>query len=238
MAAIQYSIPRETLSHQDHQLQKWLLRTGATNVRPIYSPYDCEPDVVGTKYVVHFQIDPKNLLALLHQTDFVFDVKLHLDWDDVERLASRLARLIQARGVEYDILFGIARGGMHTALMLGQALPHGMTLTCHLKQYQETATDTEDVPPKIIHFPPRELFIGKKVLIADEVLDRGGSLRVATEEVRSCDAALVDTGVYHFKPKRNRTEIVPTYFVEETEEWVVYPWERFGKNHQKLLQYT
>lgn len=154
--------------------------------------------------------------------------KRYLTWDDVEHLSVRLARIIQDAKQDYDVLLGIARGGTIPATLLAQVLEHGMVLTAHLRRYEMGATDSEAMP-KILAFPQRELLYNKRVLVVDEVHDRGDSLVRVKQEVDTCESLLTHTAVLHFKPGRNRYgQFVPTYHVETTEDWIVYPWEVFA----------
>lgn len=154
--------------------------------------------------------------------------KRFLSWDDVERLTLRLARIIQAAKGDYDVLLGIARGGTIPATLLAQVLEHGMVLTAHLKRYETGQTDSE-VLPRIVAWPPAQQLCRKRILIIDEVHDRGHSIIRAMQEAELAEPKCIDTAVLHFKPGRNQYQrFRPTYLVETTADWIVYPWELFA----------
>jgi hypoxanthine phosphoribosyltransferase len=156
------------------------------------------------------------------------DIKHYLSWDDVEHLTLRLARIIEEAKGDYDVLLGIARGGTIPATLLAQVLEHGMVLTAHLKRYAKGQTKSE-VMPHIVAFPSVGQLRGKRVLIIDEVHDHGHSMDQTIREAVRSGASIIHTAVLHFKPSHNQfPNFRPTYFVEQTEDWIVYPWEVFA----------
>lgn len=54
-----------------------------------------------------------------------------------------------------------------------------------------------------------------KILIVDDIADTGITLEKFDD--------LGDTATLHYKP---RSSVKPTYYVEETSDWIVYPYEK------------
>lgn len=150
-----------------------------------------------------------------------------VSWSDIEAMTMDLARQILAANGDYDVIIGIARGGMIPASLLAKILPHGMILTAHLKRY-EPGTTQSTAFPQILAFPPDDLLFHKKVLIVDEVWDYGDTIIGALQRADRAEPHILHTAVLHFKPTRNRyPNARPTYAVEETADWIDYPWELF-----------
>lgn len=148
-------------------------------------------------------------------------------WPEIEAMTMDLARMIKAAGGDYDVIIGIARGGMIPASLLAKILPHGMILSAHLKRYEPGTTESTAFP-KILAFPYEEQLYHKKVLIVDEVWDYGDTIIGAVQRANLAEPHLLHTAVLHFKPTRNRyASARPTYAVEETADWIDYPWEVF-----------
>lgn len=161
-------------------------------------------------------------------------IRRPISWTETEALTDELVVKINAMNREYDVLLGIARGGMYVALMLSQVLDHGMTLTCHLKRYPRGATASEAMP-EIIAFPSAELLSEKRILLIDEVWEKGHSIIRARQEAERFEPKFVDTAVLHFKPGHNvYGQAQPTYYAEVTEDWIDYPWEQFAQRHAQL----
>ena len=59
-------------------------------------------------------------------------------------------------------------------------------------------------------------------LLVDDVSDSGRTLQVAIDLARLYGAREVRTATLYIKKK---TMLVPDYFVEEVDRWIVFPWE-------------
>jgi len=151
--------------------------------------------------------------------------RLHLSWEGLLALARRLAEALQEE--EFDLILGIARGGLIPTALLAQALSVRDILTAAVMFYEGEETLPE---PVFLQFPPDPLLFGKRVLVVDDVWDSGRTALAVKERVRQAGGVpLVAT--LHFKPGRNRVQDRPDFYAEETEAWVVYPWavEVWGK---------
>jgi len=65
---------------------------------------------------------------------------------------------------------------------------------------------------------------GKRVLVVDDVADDGGTLKGVVEfEVLPRNPLEVKTATLHMKPW---CRFKPDYYVEATDAWIIYPWEK------------
>lgn len=144
--------------------------------------------------------------------------RLSLSWEELLRLVRRLARGLQ--GEEFDLILGIARGGLIPTALLAQALGVRDLLTAAVMFYEGEDALPE---PVFLQFPPDPLLFGKRVLVVDDVWDSGRTAFAVKARVRQAGGfPLVAT--LHFKPGRNRVPDRPDFYAEATEAWVVYPW--------------
>jgi len=72
---------------------------------------------------------------------------------------------------------------------------------------------------------------GIKVLVVDDVADTGESLKVAVEHLDICGAKAIKTATIYYKPQ---SIFKPDFFIVQTEQWVVFPWERFETTRRLL----
>ncbi|WP_022798178.1 phosphoribosyltransferase [Thermus islandicus] len=144
--------------------------------------------------------------------------RLHLSWEDLLRLVRRLAE--EVSGEAFDLLLGVARGGLIPTALLAQALGVRDLLTAAVMFYE----GEEPLPePVFLQFPPDPLLFGRRVLVVDDVWESGRTAyAVKARVLRAGGTPLVAT--LHFKPGRNRVPDRPDFYAEETEAWVVYPW--------------
>lgn len=144
--------------------------------------------------------------------------RLHLSWEDLLRLVRRLAEALS--GEPFDLVLGVARGGLIPTALLAQALGARNILTAAVMFYEGEETLSE---PVFLQFPPDPLLFGKRVLVVDDVWDSGRTAFAVKARVRQAGGfPLVAT--LHFKPSRNQVPDEPDVYAEATEAWVVYPW--------------
>lgn len=144
--------------------------------------------------------------------------RLWLSWEDLLRLTRRLAD--QVREEEFDLLLGIARGGLIPTALLAQALSLREILTAAVMFYEGEETLPE---PVFLQFPPDPLLFGRRVLVVDDVWDSGRTALAVKARVRQAGGLPV-VATLHFKPSRNQVPDRPDFYGEAAEAWVVYPW--------------
>jgi hypoxanthine phosphoribosyltransferase len=71
-----------------------------------------------------------------------------------------------------------------------------------------------------------------RLLIVDDVFDSGRSIEAVFKVLRAkCRRNFpgdVRVATVYYKPSRNRTKLMPDYFVHEREDWLVFPHELCG----------
>lgn len=139
-------------------------------------------------------------------------------WDNIEEMCNKLVD----RCISYkpDWIIGISRGGLVPARLLSDILDISQVSIIRIEFYK-TIAETSGFPK--ITQPLQVDVKGKKVLLVDDVADTGRSLAVAKDHVKRAGAAEVKIASLHYKPK---SLIKPDFYVEETEKWIIYPWEK------------
>jgi uncharacterized protein len=155
----------------------------------------------------------------------------HVGWAAVEAMCEELVAMLAGR--EYDVILAVTRGGMVPATMLAQALEVRNVLTATVIFYtDEGDTFFGMAEPRFLSFPNPERLEGKRVLVVDDVWDSGRTAVAVRKRVERANAAVCDLCVLHFK--ENQTvfgDLRPQFFAAETDNWVVYPWERISPHH-------
>jgi hypothetical protein len=76
-------------------------------------------------------------------------------------------------------------------------------------------------------------------LLIDDVFDSGRSLEAVIAELkRRCKRNLPEKpriATVYYKPARNRTSLVPDYYVRDTDRWLVFPHEIQGLTREEIL---
>jgi len=151
----------------------------------------------------------------------VFDMEyLYLTWDRAYELSIKLAEMVRKDGFKPDIIVGIARGGWVVARVMSDFLDNDNIANVRIKFY---STLGETMKRPVITQPVSLDVKEKKVLLCDDVADTGYSLKIALEHLQSQNITELKTATLHLKPK---SIIIPDYWVEKTDRWIIYPWER------------
>ncbi|MFH1448296.1 MAG: phosphoribosyltransferase [Candidatus Micrarchaeota archaeon] len=143
-----------------------------------------------------------------------------LTWGRIEELCEELARQVRDSGFKPDVLVGVARGGWIPTRIISDILKVYKVASIGVVFYTSVGKTLEK--PKLT----QELNVdirGKRVLLVDDVSDSGESLLLAKQKVEALSPSELKTATLHYKP---RSKIKPDFFIKETEEWLVYPWER------------
>ena len=147
---------------------------------------------------------------------------LQLSWDDIQKLVEDLADKITASKFSPDVLVGIIRGGMTVAHLLSDVLGFTRIYPIGCSSYVDVAKrfDVKVYSPLAL-----ESLSGRSVLLVDDVADEGLTLKAVIEkEISPKKPREVRVATLHMKPW---CKFKPDYFVQVTDAWIVYPWERW-----------
>lgn len=145
--------------------------------------------------------------------------KLFVSWAEFGELERRLTEKVESKYHSIDVIVGIARGGMPSAISLSNwfNLPLDFIRTRSYNGINERGT------PELLsglHYDIND----KTVLLVDDISDSGDVLRFAINYIEK-----------EFRPKnvytatlfiKQGTGFKPDVYLEETDKWVVFPWEQ------------
>jgi hypothetical protein len=139
-----------------------------------------------------------------------------------------LAKRVRDSGFRPDLIIGVSRGGWAPARVLSDLLENAYTASIRIEFYLAPGvTARKPVISQAITVPVQ----GTNVLVVDDVSDTGESLKVAVEHLDSCGAKAIKTATLYYKP---RSIFKPDFFIVQTEQWIIFPWERL-ENTRRLL---
>jgi len=141
----------------------------------------------------------------------------YIGWAEYGSLTEALAEKVQSSGKVFDLVVGIARGGIPVAMVVSDRL--GVKIdTITVKSYSGIA---ERGSVRILT-TLTERVKGKSVLIVDDLVDQGDTMSSVKGFLRKSGAKEVETAVV-FKKPWSKTD--PDYYLESTEDWIVFPFE-------------
>lgn len=155
-----------------------------------------------------------------------------LTWDEVEEITDELAEKIKASGFQPDYIIGITDGGLIPLYFLIKKLGDIQNvLTISATSYDKDRK--KDL--KILYLPQVDLS-GKKVLLVDEIVETGDTLKkisdIIINQYQVAELKTVTLGV-----NTDKCEFYPDFYgIEEKGGWVVFPWEKadFPEYFQEL----
>lgn len=143
---------------------------------------------------------------------------LSVTWDHYHALAQRMAEIIlkDPQG-PYDEIVAIARGG----LTLGHLLSDYLRITISSITIQ-SYTDIKKQGELNITAGLAKIIKDKHVLLVDDIADTGKTLVRATAYLSEFNPSSIATATMFYKP---HCSVKPTYYAEETEKWILLPFE-------------
>lgn len=130
-----------------------------------------------------------------------------------------LAQQIKQADFTPDVIIGILRGGLEVTRTLSDLLEIKHVSTFGVGFYKGINETLKE--PQLT----QELLYdvkNKHVLLVDDVVDTGKSMAFAMKYLEMKKVNTYKTATIHYKPQ---AIYKPDFFVEETSNWIVYPWE-------------
>jgi hypoxanthine phosphoribosyltransferase len=141
----------------------------------------------------------------------------YIGWAEYGSLTEALAETVRSSGRTFDLVVGISRGGIPVAMVVSDRL--GVKIdTITVKSYSGI------VERGLVRILPTltEEITGKRVLLVDDLVDQGDTMIGVRSFLSEKGAKAVETAVLFRKPW-SKTQ--PDFFLETTEEWIVFPFE-------------
>lgn len=151
-------------------------------------------------------------------------------WEEIVDWSMHLAEIIRNDGYIPDIVVAVARGGFVPARLICDFLGVENLLSIQSQHWTEAAKMEEKA---ILRFPYKVNAEELKVLVVDDIVDTGETLKLARDYIRD-----------NWNPRDVRTAALqwispvakfkPDYYYIEVKEWTwfQYPWTRLEDTYQ------
>lgn len=144
----------------------------------------------------------------------------NLSWKQLEHLVKKLAREIHASDWKPQCLIGIIVGGVIPLALLADEFGTKDIATVSARSYSKKRQGKL----RITALPEIDLR-GKRVLLVDEIADKGTTLkRISEIFVRKYKVRELKTA--SLVVNRKNCKHWPDYHVLKTDKWVVFPWDK------------
>ena len=153
--------------------------------------------------------------------------KKRISWKRFHLLVKQLAAIVKEAGFVPDVIIGITRGGLVPLAIMGEIVGTKNVATISARSYDGVKKSELSVTAL-----PEIDMKGKRVLLVDEITDSGETFKKIAELIRK-----------RYEPKEVKTAVVvvnkahcnhwPDFFVQETEVWVVFPWQEWPRRKRR-----
>ncbi|MEJ2129669.1 MAG: phosphoribosyltransferase family protein [Woeseiaceae bacterium] len=166
--------------------------------------------------------------------------------DDLLRDSFRLAARISDSGFEPDFLVGLWRGGSAVGIAVQEGLEFLGVKTDHIAirtsyrgaaSYDEMVSRADSIRVHGLQYLLENLCSHHSMLIVDDVYSTGSSVKAVIDQLalktrRNLPQDIRIATVW-YRPGE-KTLRVPDYYVHETDEWLVLPYELSGLSVEEL----
>lgn len=162
----------------------------------------------------------------------------------------RLGKRIVDSGFEPDFMVGIWRGGSSVGIVVQECLQYFGVETDHISirtsyrgpaTYQSVIDNAESIRVHGLQYLFETMNADDRFLIVDDVYSSGLNVNAVLnrlkDKMRRNMPRDVRIAVPWYKPGNNRTGRVPDYYLHETDQWLVLPYELNGLTVEEIYRY-
>ncbi len=146
-------------------------------------------------------------------------------------------------GFRPSFIIGIWRGGTPVGIAVQEILDHLGVKTDHIairtSSYRGINKRDKNVRVHGLEYVTRRANWKDGLLIVDDVFDSGSSIKAVIKALQDRmrrnlpeDIRIVTPW---YKPKNNVTDIIPDYYMHETDQWLIFPHELDGLTREEIF---
>lgn len=142
----------------------------------------------------------------------------YLGWAEYGSLLENLAKKVSSHHPKFDLVIGIARGGIPVAMVVSDRLGARVDFI-NVKSYDGIGRRTK---PKILTTITEDVNC-ERVLLVDDIVDEGDTMVTVSKYLITKDPEAIKTAAIFTKPW---SSVRPDFSLGVVDSWVVFPYER------------
>ena len=170
--------------------------------------------------------------------------KLFIQSEELLKDSFNLAWQVYESGYRPNYIIGVWRGGAPIGIavqefldVLGVPSDHIAIRTSHYK-----GIDLRDSQVQVygLNYIIKQVESEDSLLIVDDVHDTGISIQKIISDLQTAckkNTPEIKVATPYFKPKKNKTERKPDFYIHETEKWLVFPHELEGLSIDEIIEF-
>lgn len=146
---------------------------------------------------------------------------IYFEWHELGHRLEGLAAEIGKNYRPHEVL-AIARGGLVPAVFLSHALGSIELSTISIVRNASDEKYSERLAPRLIRSDDLSHLKDKNVLIVDDIVGDGGTLRYAVDYVHDLEPGDIRTASLVVN---ENSALEPDFYSFKVDDWIVFPWE-------------
>jgi hypoxanthine phosphoribosyltransferase len=171
--------------------------------------------------------------------------KTFISAESLLRDSMELGLKVVRSGFRPSFLVGVWRGGAPIGIAVQEILEFNGIDCDHIairtSSYSGMDQQAKTVRVHAVDYLVSVLNADDALLLIDDVFDSGRSLEAVIAELRRrCRRNMpeqVRIATAYFKPARNRSSLMPDFYVKATDQWLVFPHEVDGLSREEILKH-
>jgi len=166
--------------------------------------------------------------------------KVFISANELLEKSFELARKIWDDGYYPNFLVGIWRGGTPPGIVIHEFFVYKGMKLYHTSIKTQSYTGIMSCGPVEIKGIEHVIDIinsEDRMLIVDDVFDTGQTMAEVVKAIKKKarkNTPEIRIGTVFYKPTRNQTDVVPDYYVEVNDNWLVFPHELEGLTKEEI----
>ena len=170
--------------------------------------------------------------------------KLFIQAEELLKDSFNLAWQVYESGYRPNYIIGVWRGGAPIGIavqefldVLGVPSDHIAIRTSHYKGIDERDNQVQVYG---LNYVIKQVESEDSLLIVDDVHDTGISIQKIILDLQTAckkNTPEIKVATPYFKPKKNKTDRKPDFYIHETEKWLVFPHELEGLSMDEIIQF-
>jgi hypoxanthine phosphoribosyltransferase len=156
----------------------------------------------------------------------------------------KLAAQVYEDGFRPQFIVGIWRGGAPIGIAVQEFFDFKKVVTDHIavrtSSYYGINQQSKEIKVHGLHYIIENANASDGLLIVDDVFDSGRSVEALIKQLETLSRNNMPKDVRvacpWYKPKNNKVDRVPDYYVHESDEWLVFPHELSGLSHSEIAE--
>jgi len=156
----------------------------------------------------------------------------------------RLAHKVFEDGFRPDFIIGIWRGGAPIGIAVQEYFDFKQVETDHIavrtSSYYGIGKQSKEIKVHGLHYLIENANADDSLLIVDDVFDSGRSIDALIKQIKKLSRLNTPKDIRvacpWYKPKNTQVDIVPDYYIQKSDEWLVFPHELSGLTAEEIIE--